>query len=326
MITRPQLTDVPVPLTGTALGTMTFGDTVAPDLARVMIEAALAAGITTIDTANGYAGGESERILGRVLAGRRDDIVLATKAGIPHPDGGADPPLSARALRGCLEGSLRRLGTDVIDVFYLHQPDRATPMADTVATVAEFAKAGKIRAWGTSNFAAWQISELTRLADELGAPRPVVAQQLYNLLARRVEDEYAEYAATAGIVTVVYNPLAGGLLTGRHRYSDQPESGRFGDSRLATMYRQRYWQRPLFDAIGRLSDVADQAGIGIVELALRWLISKPATGVVLLGGSSAQHLQANIKAVAAGPLPNDVVDACDRQTVSLLGVMPAYNR
>lgn len=326
MASQVQLDGVPVPLTGIALGTMTFGDTVAEPDAHAMVDAALAAGVRTIDTANGYAGGESERILGRVLAGRRDQVLLASKAGIPHPDAAGAPPLSRSALRACVEGSLRRLETDVIDLFYLHQPDRATPLAETIAAVAELAGEGKIRALGVSNYAAWQIAEIDQLARALGSPRPVVAQQLYNLLARRIEDEYAEFAMTSGILTMVYNPLAGGLLTGRYRYDSRPNSGRFGDSRVASMYQQRYWQQPLFDAVERLGAVAAQAGIGIVELALRWLSSRPVTGAALVGGSSVAHLQANLDALAAGPLPEEIVQACERETDPLRGVMPAYNR
>ncbi|HVX43257.1 MAG TPA: aldo/keto reductase [Mycobacteriales bacterium] len=317
---------VPTPVADIALGTMTFGDSVDPATAAAMVDRALEAGVTMIDTANGYAGGESERILSRVLAGRRDRIVLASKAGIPHPDAGDAPPLSPQALRACVEGSLRRLDTDVIDVFYLHQPDRRTPIGDTLTAVAELARSGKIRALGVSNYAAWQIGEVQRIAVEVGAPPPVLAQQLYNLLARRIEDEYVEFAGTAGVRTVVYNPLAGGLLTGRHRYAERPQDGRFGDSRVAAMYQQRYWQPPLFDAVTELSTVAEKAGVGLVELALRWLISKPATACVLLGGSSVEHLKSNLDALAAGPLPADVVAACDAATETLRGAMPAYNR
>jgi aryl-alcohol dehydrogenase-like predicted oxidoreductase len=170
------------------LGTMTFGDTVDADGAAAMVDAALQAGITHIDTANGYAGGESERILAQLLQGRRDRVTLATKAGIPHPDAGDHSPLSAAGLRASVEGSLSRLGTDHIDLFYLHQPDRAAPLSETLGTVAELVAEGKVGELGVSNYAAWQIAELNHTADDVGAPRPVAAQQLYNLLARRIEE------------------------------------------------------------------------------------------------------------------------------------------
>ncbi|MBN3456189.1 aldo/keto reductase [Mycobacterium sp. DSM 3803] len=308
------------------LGTMTFGDTVDADGAAAMLDVALDAGITHIDTANGYAGGESERMLADLLRGRRDRVTLATKAGMPHPDAGEHSPLSAAGLRASVEGSLSRLQTDHVELFYLHQPDRAAPLTETLSTVAELVAEGKIGALGVSNYAAWQIAELNHVADTVGAPRPVAAQQLYNLLARRIEDEYAEFAAVTGLTTVVYNPLGGGLLTGRHSFDADPTEGRFGDSRLAQMYKQRYWNAAIFEAIEALAVIADKAGIPLTELALRWLVSKPATGPILLGGSKVGHLQSNIAAVAQGPLAEDVVTACDEVGAALRGPMPNYNR
>ena len=313
-------------LTRPVLGTMTFGDTVAVDVAGDMVEAALAAGLTHIDTANGYAGGESEKILAQVLSDRRDDVTLATKAGIPHPDAGSNAPLSAAGLRASVEGSLRRLGTDHVDLFYLHQPDRATPLRETLHTVAELVAERKVGTLGVSNYAAWQIAEINHLADEVGAPRPVVAQQVYNLLARRIEDEYAEFAAVTDLVTMVYNPLGGGLLTGRHSFDADPAEGRFGDSRLAAMYKERYWNTAVFDAIAQLAALADKAGIPMTELALRWLVSKPTAGPILLGGSKVSHLQSNIAAISAGALDDDLVTACDDIGTALHGAMPNYNR
>jgi aryl-alcohol dehydrogenase-like predicted oxidoreductase len=308
------------------LGTMTFGDTVDAATAEAMLDAALAAGITHIDTANGYAGGESERMLAGLLGSRRDRITLATKAGMPHPDAGAHAPLSADGLRASVDGSLARLATDHVELFYLHQPDRATPLVETLTTVAELMAAGKIGAFGVSNFAAWQIAEINHLADELGMARPVVAQQLYNLLARRIEEEYAEFADVTGLVTMVYNPLGGGLLTGRHSFESAPADGRFGDSRLAKMYKERYWNTAIFEAIEQLSIIAEKAGVPLTELALRWLVAKPAASPMLLGGSRVEHLEANIAAVAKGPLEPDVVEACDDVGAALRGPMPNYNR
>ncbi|MCQ8188351.1 aldo/keto reductase [Streptomyces rugosispiralis] len=320
------LPGIPVPLSRLVLGTMTFGDTVDRAGAAAMLDIALDAGVTGVDTANAYAGGATETILAGLLPGRRDRIVLATKAGMPHPDAGGHAPLSARGMRAALEGSLRRLGTDHVDLFYLHQPDRATPLEETLGTVAEFVAEGKILALGVSNYAAWQIAEVTHTAERVGAPRPVVAQQLYNLLARRIEEEYREYAATSGLRTMVYNPLGGGLLTGRHSFERQPESGRFGDSRVAEMYRRRYWDAGLFEAVRGLSGIAEEAGIPLVELSLRWLLGRDGVDALLLGGSRAEHLRANLAAAAAGPLPAEVAAACDEVGARLRGPMPAYNR
>lgn len=323
----------PITLPGTdltlprlVLGTMTFGAPVDVATAGAMVDAAAAAGVTMIDTANGYAGGESERIVGRVLAGRRDDFIVATKAGISPIDAGDRPLLSEGALRDSVAGSLARLDTDRIDVFYLHQPDRATPIAETVATLGSLIAEGTIRHWGVSNYAAWQVEQLRTEAAAQRVTLPVVTQPLYNLIARRIEDEFAEFTATTRLVNIVYNPLGGGLLTGKHSFGEEADDGRFGDANLGAMYRERYWNAELFAAVDGLSKIADGAGMSLVELSLRWLLGRPATGAVLLGGSRLDHLTANIEAAQGGPLPRDVVDACDDVWQRLYGPAPTYNR
>jgi len=168
------------PLTPVVLGTMTFGDSVDERTAAQMIDDFLAAGGTGIDTANGYAGGRSETMLARLLGDHRDQVVLATKVGIPHPDADDTPPLSIEGIRRCVAGSLHRLNTDHVDLLYLHQPDRATPIGQTLTVLQELLDNGDIRAWGVSNFAAWQIAELRYTAADLGNPDPVIAQQIYK--------------------------------------------------------------------------------------------------------------------------------------------------
>ncbi len=315
-----------LPISQLALGTMTFGDTASEEVAADMLAAALDAGITMVDTANGYAGGASEEILAKLLPANRDAVILASKAGMPHPDAGDHSPLSAEGLGRSVEGSLRRLATDRLDLFYLHQPDRKAPLTETVNAVGQLISEGKIRAWGVSNYAAWQISELNAAADAAVVPRPVVAQQLYNLLATRIEDEYLEFAQHTGLLTMVYNPLGGGLLTGKHTFTESPTEGRFGNSRLAEMYKQRYWDPKLFEAVRQFGDTADGAGLPLPELSFRWLLSKPGVGAILLGGSKVEQLQANIAAAAKGPLPADVVAACDAVAAEIRGPMPKYNR
>ncbi|GAA1365349.1 aldo/keto reductase [Arthrobacter rhombi] len=314
------------PYSGLVLGTMTFGDTVDEATAARMLDTALDAGIRHLDTANAYVGGETETMLARLLSGRRDEVFLASKAGMPHADAGDDALLSPAALRRSVEASLARLGTDRLDLFYLHQPDYSTPLEETLTAVAELATEGKILALGVSNYAAWQIADVQRVAASVGAPTPVVAQQLYNLVARRIEDEYLPFAAAHGVRTMVYNPLGGGLLTGRHSFGERPAEGRFGDSRLAAMYTQRYWDATLFEAIDALSSLATDAGLTLIELSLRWLAHHPGVDSLLLGGSKPAQLESNIAAIAAGPLPEDLIAACEAVGVSLRGPMPAYNR
>nr|WP_231747905.1 aldo/keto reductase [Auraticoccus cholistanensis] len=313
-----------VPLSRAVLGTMSFGDTTDAARAEEVFEAAVGAGVSGVDTANGYAGGETERIIAPLVRRHRDRIVLATKAGIPHPDAGGRPPLSAEALRRSLEGSLRRLGVDHVDLFYLHQPDRATPLAETVDALAGLHAAGRFTALGVSNHAAWQAADVAAAAGRAGIPVPVVGQNVYNLLARRIEDEWLEYATTHRVHTMVYNPLAGGLL-GSRPDPDAPPS-RFRTSRLAQMYSRRYWSPELLAAAGAVADVADEAGMPLAELSLRWVVSRPGVGSVLLGANRTAHVLAGVEALARGPLPADLVERLDRLTEPLRGAMPAYNR
>ncbi|WP_419999210.1 aldo/keto reductase [Streptomyces boninensis] len=323
------LPDVPVPLSPLVLGTMTFGDTVDRRGAATVLDMALDAGVTGIDTANVYAGGETERILAELLPGRRERMVLATKAGIPHPDQGEHAPLSRAGLQKALDGSLARLGTDHVDLFYLHQPDPGTPIAETLETVAEFAAKGRIRAFGVSNHSAWRIADLMRTADEVGAPQPAVAQQLHNLLARRIEEEFTDFVAdpaARGLRLMAYNALAGGLLTGRYRAGEEPGDGRYATSQLAGLYQERYWRQDMFEAVARLQSIAADAGIPLADLALRWLLHRASTDAVLIGCSSPAQLRANLAAATAGPLPSDVATACDEVGADLRGPMPTYHR
>ncbi|WP_258368926.1 aldo/keto reductase [Curtobacterium sp. MCPF17_046] len=308
------------------LGTMTFGDSVDEPTAAEMVDRFLEAGGTGIDTANGYAGGRSEEILGSVLAGRRDDVVLATKVGIANPDAHGVAPLSAAAIDRCVHASLRRLRTDHVDVLYLHQPDRSTPHEETLTAVRTLVDSGAVRTWGVSNHAAWQIAELRHTASGLGLAAPVLGQQVYSVIATRIDDEYAEFARTTGLGTVVYNPLGGGLLTGKHRPDEQPAEGRFGSSPLAGMYRTRYWNDEVFGAVEQLRAVAEDAGMPMAELALRWTIGRPVVDAVLIGGSRVANIEANLAALAAGALPEDVQRAVDDVAAALRGPMPAYNR
>ena len=319
------LNGIDQPLTPFVLGTMTFGDNADIKAAGEMLELFLDAGGNGIDTANGYSGGRSESMLADLLRGRREQVVLATKVGIPHHDAAGAPPLSIDGIRRCVTASLHRLGTDHVDVLYLHQPDRATPIAQTLTAIQELLYTGLIRAWGVSNYAAWQIAELRHAAPGHGVPDPVVAQQVYNVVATRIDDEYAEYAHIIGLPTVVYNPLAGGLLTGKHA-DHAPDTGRFGATRLGAMYRDRYWNDTVLDAVADLKKIADQAGLPIAELALRWAIGRPAVNAVLIGGSRPQNIRANITALANGPLPVDLADAVSAITAKVRGPMPNYNR
>ena len=315
---------VELPLTRIVLGTMSMGDTADAVASEEIFEVAMAAGVTGVDCANSYARGATEALIAPFVKRHRSNIVLATKAGIPHPDGHGLPPLSRKALLASVEGSLRRLGVDYVDLFYLHQPDRLTPLEETLTAVAELYAAGTIRALGVSNYAAWQALDVARVAEKVGAPSPVVGQNVYNLLARRIEDDWAEFAQTHGLLTMCYNPLAGGLLAGISR-TGLP--ARYGEgSSLAEMYKRRYWLPELVEAARALEQLAADSGLSSADLGLRWLASQQTAGAILVGGDRADHVQANLAALAQGPLPEDVLGRCSRITDPLKGVMPASSR
>lgn len=308
------------------LGTMTFGSQVGRVEAATMLDVCRDAGITMVDTANVYSGGASETVLGEVLRGRREKLTLATKVGMPSVDAGDAAPLSGRAVHACVKASLRRLRIDHVDLLYLHQPDRATPIEETLIAVDELVRSGVVRQVGVSNYAAWQVAELLAVARREGLTTPTVSQPVYNLIARRIEAEYVEFAAHAGLANIVYNPLAGGLLTGKHRFEQVPDAGRFGNIGVSHMYRERYWNRRLFDAVQALGQVAAREGLTLVELAFRWLLSREAVTAVLLGASSVEHLRTNIAACQGPPPSEEALLDCDAVWEDLSGAAPAYNR
>ena len=313
-------------MTEILLGTMTFGDTVDADTAGQMIDAALDRGIEHVDTANVYSGGAAETMLGKLLEGRRDLVTLATKVGMPHEDAATEAPLSATAIARCVEASLRRLRTDRVELLYLHQPDRTTPLDETLGAVADLRRQGKIIDFGLSNYSAWMTRDVACAATAAELPPPAVGQQLLNLVARRVEEEYLEMSSACTIRTAAYNPLSGGLLTGRHDFARKPTSGRFGDSRLAAMYQQRYWSPAIFSAIAEYQRIATEAGVSLIELALRWVGGHPGVDAVLIGASKVDQIVANTEFIRRGPLDADVVAACDAVGAGLRGPMPAYHR
>lgn len=305
-------------------GTMTFGAQVDEAGASTMVQTCRDAGITMFDTSNNYAGGASEEILGRIVKPFRDEVVISTKGG-SHVDQ-ADPSLaglSRKALRHAVDGSLRRLGVDHIDVYYLHRPDWNTPIEETLAALEEIVASGKVRHIGQSNFAAWQIAEMLYLAQLNGWPEIRISQPMYNLLGRRVEAEYEACARRLGLTSITYNPLAGGLLTGKHRLDQAPEQGtRFSKP----MYRDRYWNDAQFAAVERLRSVAEGAGLSLVELALRWVGARPLSDGMLLGASRQEQLEANLQALDGAPLGDEVMTACDEVWHDLRGSAPDYNR
>jgi aryl-alcohol dehydrogenase-like predicted oxidoreductase len=306
------------------LGTMTFGAQVDAPTAAAMFARCLECGVTHVDTANAYTGGVSEEIVGQIIRGHRDELTLATKVGLPSPEDGDDAPLSATAIRRCAESSLRRLGTDHIDLYYLHQPDRSTPLDETLGAMAELVGEGKVGEIGVSNYAAWQIGDLLAHADASDRPRVGTSQIVHNLIARRIEDEYLEFADVHDVRTIAYNPLAGGLLSGKH--DRERATGRFADPTLGDRYRERYWNDATFAAVSELGRLADAAGVTLVQFAYRWLIWQRGIDGVLIGASTPAQLEANLEAGTGDPLEADVLERCDAIWTALGGLVSRYNR
>lgn len=308
------------------LGTMTFGGQVDQATAAAMVARCRDAGVTLFDTANAYTGGASEQLLGAAVAPFRDEVLIASKVFNPVGEGPDDRGLSRRAVEKALEATLRRLGTDYLDLYYLHSPDRDVPIEETLGAMADAVDAGKVRYVGMSNYAAWQLAEARCVAERHGWPPVQVSQPLYNLLSRRIEDEYAEFAERSGMHDIVYNPLAGGLLSGKHTDSGRPEPGGRFASQLGEMYRGRYWNAAQFEAVAALRGIASEAGLTLVELAFRWLLSRPLVDAVLIGASRLEQLEANLAAADGPPLGADVMAACDDVWATLRGAAPPYNR
>jgi aryl-alcohol dehydrogenase-like predicted oxidoreductase len=305
-----------------ALGTFTFADPVPEAESAAMVDLALDAGVTHFDTSINYGGGEAEIFLGNALRGKRGDVTIATKVFQVWGDEPDQRGLAPAAVHRAIDVSLERLGTDHVDVYYMHMPDRSVPIVETLGAMSELVAAGKVLNVGISNFAAWQVVDAVRTAEREGLAVPVVAQPQYNLLSRRLEEEYAECTQAFSIANVIYNPLAGGFLTGRHVEAPPPDAGRFRRGN----YRDRYWNTAMFDAIGRLGVIADAAGLSLLQLALRWVLHAPATTSVLLGASSFEQLQQNLAAADGGPLGEEVNAACDDVWADLRGAAPGYNR
>lgn len=305
-----------------ALGCMNFGKRTDRPTSLRIIAAALDAGVTHLDTANMYVDGESERIVGAALRGRRDSVTVASKVGLGRVNGRAEG-LSAVAVLAACDQSLTRLGLDTIDLYYLHIPDAGTPMEATLEAVGTLLASGKIKAWGVSNFASWQILELMGLADRAGLPRPAVAQQLYNALVRQLDIEYFAFAARHPIRTTVYNPLAGGVLAGAHRLEAQPKPGTRFDRN--TLYQRRYWQAPLFAAVESLTAVAAAHGLSLIQLAYAFLFGHPGVDAVLVGPATEAHLAAALQA-RSGVLSDAARAAIDEVGRALVGTDARYAR
>jgi aryl-alcohol dehydrogenase-like predicted oxidoreductase len=285
------------------LGCNNFGSRIDEDRTREVVDAALDAGITLFDTADIYGGTRSEEFLGRILEGRRDVVVLATKFGMtraPHVAGGA----SAAYVRASVEGSLTRLRTDRIDLYQLHEPRPETPIAETLGALDQLVREGKVREIGCSNFSAAQLREA---AEAASGTRFVCVQNELSLLDRGDVDEGLAEAARQGLAYLPYYPLANGLLTGKYRRDEPPPAG----SRLDFWYdeeeRAEAMAPPVFDRIDALAAFAEERGHTLLELAFAWLLAQRPVSSVIAGATTADQVRANVAAGVWELSPADVL-------------------
>jgi aryl-alcohol dehydrogenase-like predicted oxidoreductase len=261
---------------------------------QAVVDAAIDAGITLFDTADVYGGkGRSEELLGEALGKRRDEVVVATKfgggmGGVNGPDWEARG--SRRYIRRAVESSLRRLQTDYIDLYQYHSPDGVTPVEETLAALSELVDDGKVRYIGSSNFSGWKVVEADFIARAAGSSRFISAQNHYSLLERAAEKELVPACDAYGVGILPYFPLANGLLTGKYRRGETAPAG----SRLAQ--REQVLQNANWDAVEGLTQLAEQRGIGILDVAFGGLAAKPAVSSVIAGATTPEQVYANAKA------------------------------
>jgi aryl-alcohol dehydrogenase-like predicted oxidoreductase len=283
------------------LGTMTFGGqggfgkvgSTDVDGAKRQVDMCLDAGINLFDTANIYSAGESEEILGQAVSGRRDDLLLATKARMTMGDGPNDAGLSRyHIIRQC-EESLRRLGTDYIDLYQVHEWDGITPQDETLEALDTLVKSGKVRYIGSSNYSGWQLMKALGTSERLGLERYVSQQIHYTLQAREAEYELVPIALDQGCSILVWSPLAGGLLSGKYRRDKDAEEGRHVEG----------WDEPpvhdpdkLYDIIDVLVEIADGRGVSAAQVSLAWLLGRPGVASVIVGARTEEQLEDNLKA------------------------------
>lgn len=296
-----------------ALGTMMFGSAGNPDhdaCVRI-VHAALDRGINLVDTADMYSAGESEAIVGKALRGRRDDVVLATKGHFPLAEGPNQGGNGRRHLIRAVEASLRRLGTEHIDLYQIHRPDWDTDPEETLGALADLVRAGKIRAFGCSTFPAHEIVEWHRVAEIRGLPRPRTEQPPYNLLARGIERDVLHVTERWGMGVLTWSPLAFGFLTGRYRVGAHPA----GEGRAAL---RPEWFDPADPAtahkLGLVEDfvqIADELGCTLPALATAFPLAHRAVTSVILGPRTLSQLEESLK-TADLRLGDDVLDRIDR--------------
>lgn len=305
------------------LGTMNFGPQLDLEASREMVSRFLKTGNCELDTAYVYNGGSTEKILGEILPGlEADRYEIATKV---HPR--ITGRLDRETILMEFNESLQRMKRDSVDLLYFHFPDGKTPIDEALETVKELFEKGKIKGLGLSNYPAWQVIDIAYKCDKIGCPRPTVYQGMYNALCRNVEPELFPAIRSLGMRFYAFNPLAGGMLTGKHlHFEDTPQPGRF--ARLES-YRKRYWKQSYFEAVNAIKQACDAEEIPMAEAAYRWLVNHSQMDAekgdgILLGASRIEQMAQNMAAAQKGELPESILDAIDAAWEIAKPDSPAY--
>lgn len=305
------------------LGTMMFGGQTNEEDSLEIMDYAFNNGVNFFDTANVYNQGESERIVGQGLKGRRDRIILATKVRGQMGDDPNDAGLNRRNMIAAVDASLKRLGTDYIDLYYMHAPDYDTALEESLEAMTELVKSGKIRYVGVSNFAAWQMADILAICDRCGCIPPVITQNVYNSITRSVETELVPFLEAHKIGMAIYNPIAGGLLSGKHKGGKPADNTRFANNHS---YYDRYWSEENFAAVEKLTEIASAHDMTLLQLAMKWCAGQKSVTSIISGVSRLSQIEQNIDAVDGEPLTADILVKCDEVWQSLAGTRFQYNR
>jgi len=303
------------------LGTMTFGLQSDESTAVAILDRAAEGGVDFLDTSDAYpVGGDlstrgiTEEILGRWLRGKRERFIVATKCFAPTGPAPFDAGNSRKHIMSAVDASLRRLQTDYIDLYQLHGYDPATPIDETLGALDDLVHSGKVRYTGCSNFLTYQLVRAFGRSETLGLARFASVQPRYNLLFRQIEREMLPFCGEEGVGVIPYNPLAGGLLSGKHSLSASPTAGtRFTLGNAGGLYQDRYWHKPEFETVDSLRELADQAGVSLVTLSVAWVLAHQAVTAPIIGASRAEQLDASL-AAAEFVLDDDLKQRLDELT------------
>jgi aryl-alcohol dehydrogenase-like predicted oxidoreductase len=300
------------------LGTMTFGQQCDEPTSHAIMDKAFEYGVTFFDTADVYPigrtpeiAGRTEEFIGNWLKGRREQIVLATKFFGEMGTGPNERGGSRKHILQAVEASLRRLQTDYIDLYQMHFVDFETPLDETLRALDDLVRGGKVRYIGCSNYPAWLLTKALWISDKLGLARFDSVQPRYNLLFRHIEAELLPLALDQGIGVISYNPLAGGVLTGRYKAGQPVEEGsRFALQNAGKLYRSRYWQDAQMQAVDQLKQLCDERQVSITQVAVAWVLAQAGITSAIVGASKPDQLDQSLPAADLA-LDAQLLEACD---------------